>query len=701
MNVLSRLLGRTEEARPLASVSPGELWIVRDAASPKGPKELIFQRAELSLNSTTRKDVVTLEVADLNNEKDDDDDAGLADEDREYLVHPDLKLGYSEADKRVVIVWRDLETDGDRFEFVCGPEVTPKSLDAFDTLASKSLYMQTHDTLPPAAEEEKEFADLLINYSEKSRPSAPFGAFEKSDGEEVYTGKCDLCFYNSSSGRFVRSPDLQGVDAVIVKTGPFAHVLELVSKDAVVLAANDMNVLEPSIDTASNSLLFNAETKTGFNTYLLQFENAEKVNAFDEALSIAIYESVKRAKWGALNQPDQKYLLDAMRDMTMTDVCDVDGDDRNDEEDDRDDRDDEEEDDDGRFIDDSEESKQFSKSSELNSALETGHVNDRSYVVRGRRIGVFSNARDGLKYSTTIENIDFDPKNIMLHESDRALMIQNKDDPSSLYRMDLETGKIVDEWNTHKRINAINPVNKYAQTTDETTMLGAARSSLFRLDPRLSAGIVDVKNEKIYSSNLGFTKIASTADGFFAVGDEKGNIRLFDEIGKVAKMQIQGLGDPIIGLDVTADGSYVLATCDRYLLLIEARTSEMNGFNQRWPKESRPKPRKLTISPTNANYMRQQTNKPILFTPARFNAGINAKEVSIITSTGPYLVSWNLQKVLSNSTNQYTIKQYGSEITAENFEFGTDKRVIVTLTDDVEMVSNTALKNPSQVFRRK
>jgi hypothetical protein len=40
----------------------------------------------------------------------------------------------------------------------------------------------------------------------------------------------------------------------------------------------------------------------------------------------------------------------------------------------------------------------------------------------------------------------------MLHAEDQNMILQNGNDPNSLYKMDLEYGKIVDEWKVHDDI---------------------------------------------------------------------------------------------------------------------------------------------------------------------------------------------------------------------------------------------------------
>jgi hypothetical protein len=46
----------------------------------------------------------------------------------------------------------------------------------------------------------------------------------------------------------------------------------------------------------------------------------------------------------------------------------------------------------------------------------------------------------------------------MLHQQDRDMILQNLDNPNNLYRMDLETGTVVDEWKVHDNI----PVKVFA-----------------------------------------------------------------------------------------------------------------------------------------------------------------------------------------------------------------------------------------------
>src|ERR1700710_1392874 len=105
--------------------------------------------------------------------------------------------------------------------------------------------------------------------------------------------------------------------------------------------------------------------------------------------------------------------------------------------------------------------------------------------------------------------------------------------------------------------------------TDQQTFLGLSDKAMYRVDPRLSGNKLVDANMKQYASKTGFTSATTTEKGYIAIGSEKGDIRLYDRLGVIAKTNLPALGDPIIGLDVSADGRWVLATSKNYLLLVD------------------------------------------------------------------------------------------------------------------------------------
>lgn len=206
------------------------------------------------------------------------------------------------------------------------------------------------------------------------------------------------------------------------------------------------------------------------------------------------------------------------------------------------------------------------------------------------------------------------------------MILQNPLAPGALYRLDLETGKVVDEYKVSEDFSVTNfiPDSKFAQTTQQQTFIGLSNNGLFRIDPRLN-GLKLVESEfKQYATKNNFSVAATTESGRLAVASEKGDIRLFDKLGKNAKTALPALGDPILGIDVTADGRWVLATCRTYLLLIDTLIPEgagkyagSSGFDRSFPAAQKPKPRRLQLSPEHVAQMQIESKEGVNFTPAK------------------------------------------------------------------------------------
>lgn len=237
--------------------------------------------------------------------------------------------------------------------------------------------------------------------------------------------------------------------------------------------------------------------------------------------------------------------------------------------------------------------------------------------------------------------------------------------------------------------------------TGEQTFLGLSNNSLFRIDPRLSGNkLVDSEHQQ-YATKADFSAAATTDQGYIAVASNKGDIRMFDRLGIRAKTQLPALGDPVIGIDVSKDGRYILATTKTYLLLIDAMQKDGKnegklGFEKAFSKDSKPQPKRLALTPAHVAQFQHETKAPLSFTSARFNAGVDSDETTIVTATGPFIVTWSLKKVLRGQKDPYSIKRYSEEVKADNFRFGSDKSLIVALPNEVDMVARRALKRPTR-----
>ncbi|GAA6018871.1 hypothetical protein JCM11491_001707 [Sporobolomyces phaffii] len=353
-----------------------------------------------------------------------------------------------------------------------------------------------------------------------------------------------------------------------------------------------------------------------------------------------------------------------------------------------------------------------------NSALAVGYKEDLSFVVQGDMIGVFKQQREGgkkLKFVTSIVNLtapgsngkSFTPGKVMLHNQDTSMILQNPLSPGSLYRLDLETGKVVDEYKVSEDFSIKNfiPDSKFAQTTQQQTFIGHSHNGLFRIDPRLAGSKLVDSEFKQYATKAEFSAAATTESGRLAVASAKGDIRLFDKLGKNAKTALPALGDPILGIDVSADGRFVLATCKTYLLLIDTMIPDSSGskfagqlgFDRSFPAAQKPTPRMLQLKPEHIAHMKQVCGQDVNFTPAKFNAALSGEpERTIVTSTGPFIVAWNFRQVKSGNVSNYTLRRFSEDVVADNFKFGGDRDIIVTLPENVFIEQKKGLKAPSR-----
>jgi len=226
--------------------------------------------------------------------------------------------------------------------------------------------------------------------------------------------------------------------------------------------------------------------------------------------------------------------------------------------------------------------------------------------------------------------------------------------------------------------------------------VGASSNGLFRVDPRVSGNKLVDSEHKQYVTKAKFSSLATSQLGKVVVASAKGDFRLFDKIGKNAKTALPGMGDPIIGVDVTADSKWVVATTRTVLLVFDCTIKDGKyegqlGFDRAFPADKKPVAKTLSLMPQHVAYMGE-----ISFTPARFNTGPDQLENTIVTSSGPYVIAWDFSRVKKGMKDKYEIKQYADNVVADNFRFGDDSDIVVALENNVLMVDKKQLKKPTR-----
>ncbi|EKD18782.1 vacuolar import and degradation protein [Drepanopeziza brunnea f. sp. 'multigermtubi' MB_m1] len=767
-NVGKLIFGDTSK-ESLIELPQGQLYLVRPL-SPKGYSELIFKDAAARIRRTNQEFqyqlVVQRAYEEGEEELGDDEDAeeteiaalGAERDEKTFLLDEGLhfRSEIREGGEKV-LAWRDLSGDaGDLYEFVCDRSIGTHEVETFEITAAKCQYERKHrkshntatvedlaaftfeseepipsaspphsspvNTMPPPPRntansalkrEERESTPSKSSRQVALKEEGPTAAPAVADHPEALSilaeEPAELHLFDFVSGAFILQDPK--VKATVSEVGKWRYWLQIESDDRDWLGQEVIADINPVFNFDYLSFIFNAYTPTGdAYSWLLRFKDQEMETRFQEGLMQALWEQLNEIKWNKSKDEERDYVLEAFQDLAMDDVPE------------EEDEEDEEEEEEPEAEDDGQQSEHYDSDEEdddvvtrdddgnVNSQLAVGYKHDRSFVVRGSKIGVFKHTpNNNLEFSTNISKVEtpngklFSPKKVMLHAEDTNMILQNEGDPNSLYRMDLEYGKIVDEWKIHDDIpvNTFAPENKFAQMTGEQTFLGLSRNALYRIDPRLAGNkLVDTELKQYVSKNE-FSAAATTEKGYIAVASNKGDIRMFDRLGINAKTHIPALGEPIIGLDVSADGRWVLATCRTYLLLIDAMQKEGKnegklGFEKSFGKDSKPQPRRLGLTPSHVAQFQHETGAALSFTPAKFNAGEGLSETSIITATGPFIVTWNLKKVLRGSKDPYSIKRYAEEVKADNFKYGSDKNVIVALPNEVNMVAKQSFKKPTR-----
>eukprot|EP01022_Parablepharisma_sp_SALTPOND_P017948 TRINITY_DN291_c0_g1_i1.p5 TRINITY_DN291_c0_g1~~TRINITY_DN291_c0_g1_i1.p5 ORF type:complete len:267 (+),score=43.67 TRINITY_DN291_c0_g1_i1:1484-2284(+) len=122
-----------------------------------------------------------------------------------------------------------------------------------------------------------------------------------------------------------------------------------------------------------------------------------------------------------------------------------------------------------------------------------GMSNDRTFVVMGNNIIVYKPHREipnsleylaALPVVSTYQGEGYVPKNPILYASESSLLMTDPD-KASIYRMDLEKGKVVEEYKTGMDIRQITQINKNAQIQDEKEFLGISDKGYYRFDTRI------------------------------------------------------------------------------------------------------------------------------------------------------------------------------------------------------------------------
>lgn len=541
-------------------------------------------------------------------------------------------------------------------------------------------------------------------------------------GKHLILLKASVLVFDPIEERFILQE--QDVEIIVIETGDYEFWLA-VQGEPTKLGTDLSPNINPTFDFVESGFIFNYTFNQITLSFMLKFNDVEACTQFQCCISKCLWMSLNKRPWGEVPGDQKQFILNfsAAVEKDLNSILDEDEREalvKEEEEEERE-REQEEEAEEENASENGDHSRRIVSTESFednpserplssgNKSLTVAYKNDRSYVVRDNKIGVFKTDKDGMDFVAAIKNISdlegrrINPNDPMLYQEDRNLILRDEKDNNKLFKMDLERGKVVEEWGTgDKDVVQYGPTKKFDQLTAEQTVLGVSPRGLFKLDPRINTKNKVVQDEsKDYATNTKFSSLGTTEDGYIAVGSEKGDVRLYDKLGIRAKTAIPSLGQPIRHVTVSANGRWLLCTCDSSLLLMDLTVKSGKyegalGFKKPFPANENIKTYILNISPEHASYISTATRRPIKFSKAYFNTGLNQEEQTIVTSSGPFAISWSLKKILKRQKKPYTMKRYDSNIIEDNFQFGTDRNVIVALKDNVSMSKTKSFKVPDK-----
>lgn len=520
------LFGDTSK-ESIIEIPQGQLYLVRPL-SPKGYSELIFKDAAASIRRTAQQFQYQLVIqrayeegeeellADEDGDEGADGSLGTDKDEKVFLLDEGLHFrSETRSDGEKVFAWKDLSGDlGDHFEFVCDRSVAAVTQGTFELVAIQCQYERKYRKSHQNATEEelRQFSfseqpipsispvrssvsnspqtkgtsavevdnsdDEMVNKGSKKAASpvqtekrtvAPPSAVRPQHIEILAKENAELHLFDFASGTFILQDS--SVTAFVSETGQWQYWLQITGKDKEWLGQPIIADINPVFNFEYLSFIFNHYTSDGSAySWLLRFKDQETMERFQEGLMRALWEQLNETKWTKTKNDEREYVLEAFQDLTMEEV--PEGEEAEEEEGEQVDGEaDVEEEDDGQVSEhyDSDESEDDVETRQddgnVNSQLAVGYKHDRSFVVRGSKIGVFKHTpNNNLEFSTNISKVEtpqgklFSPKKVMLHAEDSNMILQNEQDPHSLYRMDLEYGKVVEQWKIHDDI----PVTTFA-----------------------------------------------------------------------------------------------------------------------------------------------------------------------------------------------------------------------------------------------
>jgi WD40 repeat protein len=232
------------------------------------------------------------------------------------------------------------------------------------------------------------------------------------------------------------------------------------------------------------------------------------------------------------------------------------------------------------------------------------------------------------------------PNKMILTEQDTKVLIKDNTIGNTVFFMDLEKGKVIQELTTNNYLEDIAPSGKLSFMGTDSMFYACARQNIMMMDPRTASSVVQ---QRPYATDYKFNTITTAQNGQYAVGSSNGEIRLYGSVGGNAKNVIPSFNnEAILSMDASKDGKFLLTCTKSNVMLIKTSQAGKNGFDYMFRKGDKPRPIPLKI---HASALAKHGIAKPQFKFAKFDQKEKGLESFIVACVGEHMIFWSMKKL--------------------------------------------------------
>ncbi len=537
---------------------------------------------------------------------------------------------------------------------------------------------------------EENFKNLKVKKMEKKlideMNDLSIQKLNKKDFQSKYSKYKELCQYKGISLKYKTDTESflklseNETYLKIIDIGDYSYLLVLEDKDCILVCTQIDSNSSILVDENLFSVSFLTRVGKTFSAYTFSVIEKNDIKNIKNLVSKCLYEATTKSEYNKLSKQAQEFI----------DYEGIYEDDNNEEEENP----------------TKKQTFNFDKYDEMNTAQKEDQVKnkyltqafkfDRAFLIKDNNsVDVLNTDDNGNKLKKNQSFLpSFNKNNVeisgaKMFAGDNQILFKDGINKDTLWQYDLNKESVIQEWQCGENgaeLLDFTHATKFGQLDPQCDIIGINKNKIFAMDGRVNRKNKIVE-DKVYGSgsSKNFTCISTPGFNAVATGSDDGNIRLYNDITKNAKTLIPCFGDPIRSLDITKSGDYLLATCDKYLMLINTRGEKNENAFTYCLKRARRKPKTLKLSPVDIVKYGLQDD---CYTPAKFNVSKTNDETRITSSLGQYIIVWNFEDVKNGIIDAYKIRNVNEFVLGNTTKFDKNQ-LLITMTKKVRLQNET------------